>query len=123
MADRIKVRSERKAGQNFDLLESEGGVDDVYVDGFAGITFSVTTVKVEMYSFLSVKVEDDTPIEQRELKFRLVMPTNNWLDMCAKALQSMHTNETKVREAINRYTENLQSYLPPTAPEKEKSEN
>lgn len=123
MADRIKVRSERRAGQNFDLLESEGGVDDVYVDGFAGITFSLTTVKVEMYSYLSVKVEDDTPIEQRELKFRLVMPTNNWLDMCAKALQSMHTNETKVREAINRYTEKLQSYLPPTAPEKEKSEN
>ena len=111
MTKRSIIASQRDSKLNFDLLESDAGAAELYVDGFMGLTFSTSTIKVDLFSTVGTEIKDDKLIEQRELKLRLVMPTNNFLDMCQKALESTMRNEEALNNSIKNYGEQLRKFV------------
>ncbi len=110
MTKRSIIASQRDSKLNFDLLESEAGAAELFVDGFTGLTFSTSIIKVDLFSTVGAEFKDDQVIEQRELKLRLVMPTNNFLDMCQKALESAVRNEDALNNSIKNYGEQLRKF-------------
>jgi hypothetical protein len=100
MAGPRKVASTREPGRAFDILEPEAGVSDVYVDGFAGMTFSSSVTKVGLYLSVTPVQDNDVTVEQRIINIRLTMPTVNFVEMCISALKSMNANRTLIEQAL-----------------------
>ena len=94
MAEKRLVRSERKPNLNYDLLETEAGPAELYVDGFVGQTIGGSVIKNNLYTAIETKTEGKVPVEQRMLTLRLVMPTGNFLEMCVNTLTGL--KESKV---------------------------
>ena len=111
MTEKSLIRSERGPDSNFDLLEPAAGVPEIYIDGFVGITFSVSTVKIDLYTSTGLKQTEGKQIDQRELKLRLVVPTGNFLELCKKSLQTMPNNKESIDIAIQQYSDQLRNYF------------
>ncbi len=111
MTKRSVIQSERGPDLEYDVLEAEDGTPEIYVDGFTGLTFSVSTVRLDLYSVIGFTTEDDKRIEQRLLKLRLVLPTVNFLDLCKKSLVSMRGNEEAISKSIESYGDQLRQHL------------
>ena len=121
MAEKRLVRSERKPNLNYDLLETEEGPAELYVDGFAGQTVGSSVIKTNLYTAIKTKEEGDVRVEQRMLTLRLVMPTGNFLEMCVSTLTSL--KESKVlHEMLAEHQEKILkalSTIGPSEPGKE----
>lgn len=122
MTEKSLVRSERGPEGNYDLLEPEAGVPEIYVDGFVGISFSVSTIKLDLYSSTGIEHIEGKQIDRRELKLRLVMPTGNFLELCKKSLQTMPSNKESIDIAIQQYSDQLRNYFTTVKPAESKKE-
>lgn len=117
MAKRSVIQSERGPDLEYDVLEAEEGTPEIYVDGFTGLTFSVSTVRLDLYSVIGFTTEDDKKIEQRLLKLRLVLPTVNFLDLCKKSLESMRGNKEAISKSLESYGDQLRQHIMTAAAE------
>ena len=123
MAEKRLVRSERKPNLNYDLLETEEGPAELYVDGFAGQTVGSSVIKTNLYTSIETKMEGDVAVDQRMLTLRLVMPTGNFLEMCVNTLTSLKENEAVVHKMLDQHQEKILkalSTIGPSEPGKEK---
>lgn len=111
MTEKLLIRSERGPDGNYDVVEPKAGVPEIYVDGFVGITFSVSTVKIDLYSSTGAEIAEDKLIDQRELKLRLVVPTISFLELCQKTLQTMPNNKESIDTAIQKHSDQLRDYF------------
>lgn len=123
MAEKRLVRSERKPNLNYDLLETEAGPAELYVDGFVGQTIGSSVIKTNLYTAIETKTEGKVPVEQRMLTLRLVMPTGNFIEMCINTLISLKEGEAVVHKMLDRHQEKILkalSTIGPSEPGKEK---
>ena len=111
MAKRSVIQSERGPDLDYDVLEAEEGTPEIYVDGFTGLTLSVSTVRLDLYSVIGFTTEDDKRIEQRLLKLRLILPTVNFLDLCKKSLESMRGNEEAITKSIESLGDQFRKHM------------
>ena len=111
MAKRSVIQSERGPDSDYDVLEAEEGTPEIYVDGFSGLTFSVSTVRLDLYSVIGFTTEDDKKIEKRLLKVRLVLPTVNFLELCKKSLESMRGNEEAISKSIESLGDQFRKHM------------
>ena len=111
MAGPRKVASTREPGRAFDILEPEAGVSDVYVDGFAGMTFSSSVTKVGLYLSVTPVQDNDVTVEQQIINIQLTMPTVNFVEMCISALKSMNANRTLIEQALAEQNSKIASWL------------
>lgn len=85
-----KVRQEN--GKNIDLYASPDELREIYADG-AAVMFGIPNSKIQFHSTSSVEEEKDGLIEKREIKARIVIPTNTLLDLLLNVLTGMKENE------------------------------
>ena len=111
MTKRLVIHSERGPDLEYDVLEAEDGTPEIYVDGFTGLTLSISTVKLDLYSLTGLATENDKKIEQRLLKLRLVLPTVNFLDLCKKSLESMRGSEEEINKSIANYGDQIRKHM------------
>ena len=100
MAGPRKIVSTREPGRAFDVLEPETGVPEVYADGFAGMTFSSSVMKVGLYLSTTPLQEGDITVEQRMVNVKITMPTANFVEMCIAALMSIKSNRPLLEQAL-----------------------
>ena len=123
MAEKRLVRSERKPNLNYDLLETEAGPAELYVDGFVGQTIGSSVIKTNLYTAIETKTEGDVPVEQRMLTLRLVMPTGNFLEMCVNTLTSLSKESEVLHKMLDEHQKKILrvlSTIGPSEPGKEK---
>ena len=116
------IRSERTPEANYDVLETEAGPDEIYVDGFVGQSLSAVVVRTNLYSSIDAKHEGEMVVEQRLIKLRLVMPTHAFIDMCVKTLSSFRENETALKVALDQHRDVILKRLSAVEPAKAKKE-
>ena len=105
------VRSERLQHRSYDLLESEDGAPDIYVDGFGGQALSNAVSRIELFVIRDPKMEGDTLVEQRIIKHRLIMPTAVYVEMCAKTLGTFRKNEELIDNMAKDFREKVSRYV------------
>ena len=123
MAEKRLVRSERKPNLNYDLLETEAGPAELYVDGFVGQTIGSSVIKTNLYTAIGIKAEGKVPIEQRMLTLRLVMPTDHFIEMCINTLTSLSKESKVLHKMLAEHQEKILkalSTIGPSKPGKEK---
>jgi hypothetical protein len=101
MSGRKKVGQTRQEGANFDVLEPEEGVPELFVDGNVGTALSAGVVKVDFFVITGSVEEDGTQIEQRLLKHRLVMSTVAWIEFCANSMAIMRSQKDELLQLID----------------------
>jgi hypothetical protein len=123
MAEKRLVRSERKPNLNYDLLETDAGPAELYVDGFVGQTIGSSVIKINLYTAIEIKTEGNVPVEQRMLTLRLVMPTGNFIEMCVNTLTSLSKKSKVLHKMLAEHQEKILkalSTIGPSEPGKEK---
>ncbi len=103
-----KLRQED--GKNIDIYAQSDGIKEIYVDG-AEIIFGMPISKLQFHSTEGVEKHDDTLIEKREVKTRIVIPTNVLLELTLTILNGMKENEQRLSENIDAYKEQLTKIL------------
>lgn len=111
MAERRVVGKERAPAANYDILESEAGPDEVYVDGYVGQAITPSVIKTGFYSVIGVENEDDVLVEQRLVKIRVVMPTVNFMEMCANTLRTLATRGADVEGMLDQHRSQISKIL------------
>lgn len=101
MSGRKKVGQIRQEGANFDILEPEEGVPELYVDGSVGIAMSAGVVKLDLFVTAGSVEKDGAQIDQRLLKYRLVMPIVAWVEFCANSMVSMRSQKNELLQIID----------------------
>lgn len=117
------IRKERRPGSNFDVLETEAGPDEVYVDGSVGNTIGPAVIKTDFFTISGFKREGEVAVEQRLVKLRLIMPTATFLEMCVKNLAALKANEATMNQVLEQQTEAIRKHISSVIsaePEKEK---
>ena len=106
-----KVRENRNEGANFDVLEPEGGIPEVYVDGVAATSLAVGMAKIDFSTVTGFTEKDGAQIEQRLLKYRIVMPAANWIQSCANFLERLRSQKEGVLQGIDEAKAKIESAL------------
>lgn len=106
-----KVRENRKEGADFDVLEPEEGISEVYVDGIASTSLAVGMSKIDFYTVTGFVEKDGAQIEQRLLKYRVVMPAAAWIGSCANFVASMRSQKEEVLQGIDEAKARIESAL------------
>ncbi len=115
--DKRIVRKEREPDANFDVLETQAGPDEVYVDGSVGTNLSASVVKIDFFTLTGVKSEGEVSVEQRLVKLRLVMPTAVFFEFCVKSLTGFKEKKFLVQQGLDRYREGIMKHLSSVMPE------
>lgn len=106
-----KVRENRKKGANFDVLEPEEGIPEVYVDGVIGTNLGLGMSKIDFYTVTDFVEKDGAQIEQRLLKYRVVMPAAAWIQTCANFIAAMRLQKDEVLQGIDEVKARIESAL------------
>ena len=106
----------------YELIEPEAPAEELYVDGFVGQTVSSGVIKTNLYTLAGLKQDGDAVVEQRRVRLRLVMPTANFIEMCAATLGTLRSHESDLREAFdNTRDATMRNLTPPAPPVKKRS--
>lgn len=111
MSSPKKVRENRKEGANFDVSEPEDGVLEVYVDGVASTSLAIGMSKIDFYTVTGFVEKDGAQIEQRLVKYRVVMPAAAWIQSCANFVASMRLQKEGVLQGIDEAKAKIESAL------------
>lgn len=106
-----KVRENRKEGANFDMLEPEEGIPEVYLDGIASTSLSVGMSKIDFYTVTGFVEKDGAQIEQRLSRYRVVMPAAAWIEFCANFTASMRSQKEEVLQGIDEAKARIENAL------------
>ncbi len=99
-----KVRQEN--GKNIDIYAPSDDIKEIYVDG-AEIILGMPISKLQFHSTEGIEKQDDMLVEKREVKARIVIPTNVLLELTLNILIGMKENQQHLSDNIEAYKEQL----------------
>ena len=112
MGEKKVIREVRGASGSYDVLVDDDQVQDIFVDGYVGQTVGISYIQTNLYRELDEVTKDGESIGQRLIKFRLIMPTNSFLELCIKSLAGIAESEKQFDEAFEKYKKTILSSLP-----------
>ena len=112
MGEKRVVRKHREPNAAYDVLIDDDQVQDIFVDGYVGQALGVPFIQTNLYREMDEITKEGETIGQRLIKYRLIMPTSAFIEMCAKTLASVAESEEKFDISLKNYVNVIKSYLP-----------
>lgn len=102
MSDLKPVRTNRAPGANFDLVRPPD-VTYFAVDGFGEATIGLGVAKLQLTVTTDIRNEPDVqgPIEMREVRCIVSMPTKALLEFCRNTLMTMQSAAGEFEQALD----------------------
>jgi hypothetical protein len=107
--DRRILASSREPGAVFDLYASDSA-PEIFCDGASHAMVGPVVMRLLFHVVTDVPTES-RPIEQRDLRLKLVMPTHAMIDFLVKTLQALVTNKDALTEGAEKQKNALVALL------------
>ena len=120
------LRSSREDGKRgYDLWSPAEGVEDLYVDGFAGMAITGSVLRVGLFISSMERPTDEAEegVEHRLLQARLIMPIENFVEMSHAVLGNIAQNREGLETALKERTEKLLSISVVSSPDESEKSN
>jgi hypothetical protein len=95
------IISSRESKKVFDLYESSD-INELYVDGIAQVMMGSANSKVGLFSVSGTEnnPDEEIPVEIREIKLRITMPTSSLVEFCLQTLSALRENAKEIESEL-----------------------